>query len=436
MSNKVGEISTANIVDAVKEFGTPAYLYDETTIVQKCKNILSMPNAFGLEPRYAMKANSNMAVLQLITGQGINIDASSFNEVRRAKNAGVALNRIMYTSQEVLIGEERAEFEKMMLEGLKYNVCSRLQFEMVADFLVANNIQISMRVHPGVGSGESAARNTGDKYSCFGIHLSDLDEVLKYADERGIIINAVHVHIGSGGDPEAWRNNIDLELSFVEKYFKNAETVSFGGGFKVARMPGETEADIQDLGLYAKKRIEELAERTGRKLKMEIEPGTYYVANCGYLVTRVMDKKKTGADGFEFILTDGGMEVNTRPLLYGSAHPFYIVGSNGDILSDEFDLDGLDPELDQRIIVGRCCESGDSQSLDENGCIVPRTMANPDVDDFVVVGGCGAYCSSMTPFNYNSQVQAPEVLVRTDGAIKLIRKRQEPIDVYKNELSL
>jgi len=293
-----------------------------------------------------------------------------------------------------------------------------------------------MRVHPGVGSGESAARNTGDKYSCFGIHLTDLENVLQLAQNQKITINAVHVHIGSGGDPEAWRNNIDLELSFVEKYFPNAETVSFGGGFKVARMPGEIEADIQDLGAYAKKRIEEFHDRTGRKLKMEIEPGTYYVANCGYLVTRVMDKKKTGDDGFEFILTDGGMEVNTRPLLYGSAHPFYVVSNDGEVLSDEFDLDRFDDEKDQRIIVGRCCESGDSQSLDENGCIVPRVMANPEVDDFVVVGGCGAYCSTMTPFNYNSHVQAPEILVRASGAIKLIRKRQEVLDVYKNELPL
>lgn len=436
MSIQVGKISVDNIVDAAKEFGTPSYLYDEATILEKCANVKAMPNAFGLEPRFAMKANSNIAVLQLITGEGINIDASSFNEVRRAKFAGIALDRIMYTSQEVLVGEERAEFETMMLEGLKYNVCSRLQLEMVADLLVENDIKISMRVHPGVGSGESAARNTGDKYSCFGIHLADLEEVIQYADNRGIIINAVHVHIGSGGDPAAWRDNIDLELSFVEKFFPNAETASFGGGFKVARMPGESEADIQGLGAYAKERIEDFYQRTGRKLKMEIEPGTYYVANCGYLVTRVMDKKKTGADGFEFILTDGGMEVNTRPLLYGSVHPFYLVSKEGKLMSDEYDLSGLDSEKDQRIIVGRCCESGDSQSLDESGCIVPRVMANPNVNDFVVVGGCGAYCATMTPFNYNSQVQVPEILVRSNGSIKLVRKRQSVLDVYKNDLPL
>lgn len=436
MTNKVGELQVSSILEAAKEYGTPTYLYDESTIIQKCKNIKAMPNAFGFEPRFAMKANSNRAVLQLIANQGINIDASSFNEVRRAKAAGIALDRIMYTTQEVVGGADRAEFEQFLLDGLKYNVCSKLQFELVADFLAENNIKVSLRVHPGVGSGESASRNTGDKYSCFGIHLTDLENVLAFAEDKGIIINAVHVHIGSGGDPAAWRDNIDRELGFVEKYFPNAEHVSFGGGFKVARMPGESEADIQELGAYAKQRIEDFYERTGRKLKMEIEPGTYYVANCGYLLTRVMDLKQTGKDGFEFILLDGGMEVNTRPLLYGSEHPFYMVSSEGELLSDEFDLTKFDPEADQRIIVGRCCESGDSQALDEQAHIVPRVMAEPKIGDYVVIGGAGAYCSTMTPFNYNSHVQAPEVLVREDGSCKLVRKKQIPEDVYKNEFSL
>jgi diaminopimelate decarboxylase len=423
------------VVDAAKQYGTPFYLYDESVILEKCANIKAMPNAYGMEARYAMKANSNKAILQLIASQGINIDASSFNEVKRAINAGVAPEKIMFTSQEVLIGEDRKEFEQLMLKGLKYNVCSKLQLELAADFLAENNLPISMRIHPGVGSGESASRNTGDKYSCFGIHLTDLESVIKYADDRGILINAVHVHIGSGGDPEAWRENIDRELGFVEKYFPNAVNVSFGGGFKVARMPGEVEADIQDLGEYAKKRFEEFFERTGRKLTFEAEPGTYYVANSGYLVTRVMDKKQTGPDGFDFILTDGGMEVNTRPLLYGSNHPFYLISKTAEILSDEFELSNFS-EKDEKIIVGRCCESGDSQSLDEKGSIVPRIMADPNINDYLVVGGCGAYCSTMTPFNYNSHVQAPEILLRKDDSLKVIRNKQVLEQVYCNEIGL
>lgn len=299
-----------------------------------------------------------------------------------------------------------------------------------------------MRVHPGVGSGESATRNTGDKYSCFGIHLTDLKGALNFAKNKNIIFDQVHVHIGSGGDPQKWRENIDRELSFVENHFLNTHynqpisRISFGGGLKVARMPGEVSADIQDLGKYAAEKISDFARKTGRELTMEIEPGTYPVANSGYLVTKVIDKKRTGPDGFEFLVLDGGMEVNTRPLLYGSEHPFYIVSSSGKLLSAETDLSSLDLEKDQRVVVGRCCESGDSQSLDETGHIIPRIMANPNIGDFVIVGGCGAYCSTMTPFNYNSHTQAPEIMLDREGTLKIIRHPQALHQITQNEVSL
>lgn len=430
-----GTVTTDHVLAAAK-VGTPVYLYDEAQIVQHCRNILGMPNAYGLEPRFAMKANSSRAILQLVAREGFGIDASSLNEARRAHAAGIAYGRIMLTTQEVPLGQNRTDLEAMLCAGLRYNVCSQRQMELVADFAAANSIALSVRVHPGVGSGESATRNTGDKYSCFGVHLSILPDVLAYAKQRGVRIDGVHVHIGSGGDPAAWRANIDRELGFVEEYFPEATRVSFGGGFKVARMPDEKAADIVALGNYAKQRFEEFYQRTGRKLVMEVEPGTYMVANAGYLVTEVIDRKRTGGDGFDFIVANGGMEVNTRPLLYGSRHPFSVVAADGRLLSNEFDLSGLDPIADRRIVVGRCCESGDSQSLDDAGHIVERVMAAPAVGDYVVIGGCGAYCAAMTPFNYNSHIQAPEVLLRANGSLAVIRRAQNIDQIWANEVGI
>jgi diaminopimelate decarboxylase len=430
-----GSVTTEHVLAAAK-VGTPAYIYDEAQIVQHCRNILGMPNAYGIEPRFAMKANSSRAILQLVAREGLGIDASSLNEARRAHVAGLAYSRIMLTTQEVPLGQDRRDLEAMLHDGLRYNICSQRQLDLVADFAAANQIALSMRVHPGVGSGESATRNTGDKYSCFGIHLSILESLLASARNKGVCIDGIHVHIGSGGDPEAWRANIDLELSFVERFFPDVTRVSFGGGFKVARMPGENAADVEDLGGYAKQRFEEFYERTGRKLTMEVEPGTYIVADSGYLVTQVIDRKQTGADGFDFIVANGGMEVNSRPLLYGSSHPFYVVAADGQLLSGEFDLSGLDADADRRIVVGRCCESGDSQSLDEEGHILERVMANPKVGDYVVIGGCGAYCAAMTPFNYNSQVQAPEILARADGSLAVIRRAQNSEQIWANEVGI
>ncbi len=429
-----GRVSPQAVVQAAALCGTPLYLYDEAMIVERCRDVLAMPSAFGLTGRYAMKANPGRAILELVSEAGMGVDASSLNEVRRARRAGVPAGRIMLTSQEVPEGQDRLDLEGLMREGLVYNACSQLQLERVAPFARASGLELSVRVNPGVGAGESVTRNTGDKYSSFGVHLAGLERLTSLARDAGVVIGGVHVHIGSGGDPAAWRENIDRMLDIVERFFPDAHTVDLGGGFKEARMPDEQAADVAALGMHARERFEAFAARTGRRLHMSVEPGTYLVANAGYLVTRVVDRKWSGPGGFEFLVTDGGMEANTRPLLYGSRHPFYVISRAGELLSSEWNLNDPNVELDFRVVVGRCCESGDSQSLDHHGHIIPRMMADAQVGDFLVVGGTGAYCSAMSPFNYNSHLQAPEVLLATGGSLQVIRRAQSLDQVVANEV--
>ncbi|MCL2820592.1 MAG: diaminopimelate decarboxylase [Oscillospiraceae bacterium] len=415
---------------AAETYGTPVYVYDEALILERCRECTEMPEAYGLIVRYAMKANSNRTLLKLITNAGLHLDASSLNEVVRAGLAGVAYDKIMLTTQEVHTGEDRKKLEDLLLSGLRYNACSLTQLHHIGGFAKANNIDVGIRVHPGIGSGESATRNTGDDYSCFGIHLSDLPAAHKFAAENGIKFKHIHVHIGSGADTKMWRQNIDLLLDIIENHFPDADTVCFGGGLKEARMPGEYAADVPLLGSYAKMQIEDFYKKTGRKLKMEIEPGTYITANAGYAVTRLIDKKKTARSNF--VITDGGMEINSRPLLYGSKHPVYIVSYDGTrVISSEFDEAKHDFEA---VVAGKCCESGDCQTLDMDGHAVARAMGEPKVDDLLIIGGVGAYCSSMSPYNYNSHPQAPEVLFTTKGKLELIRKRQTLEQMLENEI--
>jgi len=376
-----------------------------------------------------MKANPNRTLLKKISRSGLHIDASSLNEVLRAQMAGIPTEHIMLTTQEVQEGDNMQTLQDLILRGLKYNVCSLRQLRLIGDFAAHHGVALGIRVHPGVGSGESVTRNTGDNYSCFGVHLSDIEEALEYAAAKGIKFRHIHEHIGSGGDPDVWRCNIDRELGIIEKYFPDAETVSFGGGLKEARMPGERAADVTFLGQYAKERIEDFYAKTGRKLKMEIEPGTYITANAGYAITRVIDKKSTGQ--LDFIITDGGMELNARPLMYGSKHPIYLVSNDGALKSSEFD--GKTHEY-RVVIAGRCCENSDMQTLTLDGYADPRAIAEPEIGDLCVIGGAGAYCSSMAPFNYNSHPQVPEILLTEDGALELIRKRQTLEQILENEL--
>jgi diaminopimelate decarboxylase len=422
------------IPEVARQWGTPTYLHDREFIDNSCRQLLGMPNPFGLKVRFAMKANSDRTVLRVVTGNGLDLDCSSLDEVARAFAAGIPYDRMMLTTQEVPVDEERQELEEMILGGLKYNVCSMTQFRLIAEFARDNKVDLSIRVHPGAeGGGESQTRDTGSEYSCFGVHLNDVPEVLARANELGLHFTQVHVHIGSGGDPEKWRENIDRELGFVEKYFPDALAVSFGGGLKVARMPGEKQADIASLGAYAAQRLTEFHQKTGRKLKMEIEPGTFVVANSGYIVTTIIDKKLTNE--MNFLIVDGGMELLSRPLLYGSEHPIAIVRKDGTLLSSEFDSKAI-VETKPFGIVGRCCESGDSVRLDGSGNIVPVLIAEPEIGDYVVIGGTGAYSESMSPENYNSHRKAPAVMRTAGSQLVLIRKKQTREQITENELDV
>lgn len=122
------KLDAALIPNIAQTWGTPIYLHDQAYIENSCQQLLGMPNAFGLHVRYAMKANSDRTVLRVVTNQGLDLDCSSLDEAARAHAAGIPYSRMMLTTQEVPMGEERAELEQMIKEGLKYNVCSMLQF--------------------------------------------------------------------------------------------------------------------------------------------------------------------------------------------------------------------------------------------------------------------------------------------------------------------
>ena len=436
---KLLETSSVNVqyvTQAANRYGTPLYLYDESVIKNKCREILTMPNAFGLQVRYAMKANANMSLLELIVDYGLDLDISSVHEGRRAALAGIRYNRMMLTSQDVPLGEHQRELEKMMRAGLTYTVCSLRQLDLVAHSAARMKASLAIRIHPGFGSGESATRNTGDRYSCFGIHECDIPAALQMAQQSGVRFNQLHLHFGSGSDPHKWRVLVTRALEVTEKYFPNIEILNLGGGFKVARMPHETAADIKELGLFAEQKFKKFCTRTGRKLVLAVEPGTFIVANAGFLVTRVIDIKSTGPSGYKFLVLDGGIEANPRPLLYGSQHPFYVISQAGELRSAENELTEDSQVYDEFVVVGRCCETGDTQCIDPGGRIQPRRMATPQIDDIVVIGGVGAYCSSMAPSNYNSYSQPVEVLLRLDGTVHMVRKRQTIEQIIINEYPL
>ena len=145
----------------------------------------------------------------------------------------------------------------------------------------------------------------------------------------------VHTHIGSGSDPAVWQRVAGMSLDLC-RLFPDVATLNLGGGYKVGRMAGEKSTDLAVVGVPVTTAFEEFKEETGRALKLEIEPGTFLLANAGSVVTSVQDKVHTGTDeGHTFLKLDAGMTDVLRPSLYGAQHPLVVVKAEGEEAATE-----------------------------------------------------------------------------------------------------
>lgn len=418
---------TPDLVHRVaREFGTPVFVYSRTELEKRCREALAFPNAFGLTVRYAMKANPNGTILRIMRSVGIQIDASSEYEVKRALHAGYLPSEIQLTSQ-----EEPKDLKSIVEKGVYFNACSLKQLESYGK--IFPNTKLSVRINPGLGSGHTKKTDVGGVTSSFGIWHEKMDQVKELVTRYNLTVEKIHTHIGSGSDPEVWKAVAHYTLEYAE-IFPTCTVVNLGGGYKVGRMEDEKSTDLQKIGAPVKVLFEEFARKHGRKLHLEIEPGTYYVANTGSLVTRVDDKVDTGKNGFVFLKLDAGMDSNTRPSLYGSRHPLVTVPQGGSSSAGS----SVAGEVSVRdyVVVGHCCESGDVFTQKEGGEPILRSMREAEIGDLVVMEGTGAYCASMSTKNYNSFPEIAEVLLGTDGRLDLIRKRQLPEQIWQNEILL
>ena len=198
-------------------------------------------------------------------------------------------------------------------------------------------------------------------------------------------------------------------------------------------MSSEKSTDLGVVGEPVKAAFEAFAARTGRELALEVEPGTFLVANAGSLVCSVEDVVSTGtADGQTFLKLDSGMTELLRPSLYGAQHPIVLVSRSG-----AHEADASSSDKGSFVLVGHCCESGDlvSPAPDEPEVLLPRALGSgATTGDLVVVEGSGAYCSSMATKNYNSFPEAPEVMLDEAGEAHLIRSRQDVTQIWANEV--
>lgn len=410
-------LQPGQVCSLAAEFGTPLYVYSEDLLRQRAAETLEFPHPFGLTVRYAMKASPNRAILKIFSEMGLHIDASSGFEVHRAMEAGIPAEHISLSAQEL-----PGDLGDLLDKGVLFNATSLQQIRTVGR--LRPNREIGVRFNPGLGSGGTNRTNVGGPASSFGIWHEQTEEVKALLNEFRLRCVRLHSHIGSGSDPEVWMRVAGLNLELVRQ-FPDVRTLDLGGGFKVGRMADEKSTDLQVIGAPIKQALENFARETGRELHLEIEPGTYLVANAGAVLSRIQDKVSTGAEGYTFYRLDTGMTDVLRPSLYGAQHPLIPVG-NGRELADPHEA----------IVVGHCCESGDilTPAPADPEALHPRLLAEAAIGDYMVIEGTGAYCSAMSTRNYNSFPASAEVLVERDGGFRLIRRRQELNTLWADEV--
>lgn len=390
-----------------KKYGTPTFLYNKKYIETQADTLLAINAPFGKTVRYAIKANPHKRILSLLHEKGFHFDASSYYEALRVINAGIPAKNILLTSQQVLSQEEMKD---VVSRGIQYTATSLTQLEVFGS--VAPEGRVSVRMNPGVGIGATKRTNTGGRDSSFGIWHEYIDRVHDLAKKYNLTIERIHTHIGTGGDPEVWKVVAVESIRLLTK-FPTATTINLGGGFKVARMSDESHiaANVPQIGEVIAEALQEFYNETGREIRLEIEPGTYTVANAGVLITSVMDIVDTGKDGQVFVKVDTGMNDILRPGMYGAQHPIIVI--DGESTTGSF------------VYVGHNCETGDilTPKQGDPESIGPRNTHTPVLGSTVVIGGAGAYCSAMSAKGYNSFPSAAEVLLNEDGSLEEISRR-------------
>lgn len=366
------------------------FVYDRTLLARTAQDLLDIERPVDMTVRYAAKANPHPEIVSLFDSMGLHFDASSAYEAERLLGYGVEGQKISLSSQ--VLRPTVALRHDMLDKGVLLVATSLRQIRILGNLAAE---EIAVRINH-VGYGHNNRTNVGGPSSSFGIWHEELPAVLDYARRGDQVISRLHTHIGSGAEPNVWRSVIQKSLAIVER-LPDVTTLDIGGGYKIARMPGETSTDMNEVcGVFAEE-LDQFARWTGRDIGLEIEPGTHLVANAGTLLGRIEEVVET--DRYKFLKLNVGMNAILRPSLYGAQHPI-------EVLNDA-------TEQEEYVVVGPCCESGDILTpapADPEG-ILPRILNKAEVDDYVAIGGAGAYCASMSANRYNDIPEATEIVV-------------------------
>lgn len=396
------QIPLANLSN---EFGTPLYVYSAKRLRE---NIARFQSAFAmLDPLicYAVKANDNLALLQIIHEKGLGFDVVSGGEIHRVQRAGAKPEHMVFAGT----GKTNTELRLAIDSGL-----NKISVESADELHALNRIagelnlrpSVLLRLNPDVAPDTHHHIRTGNAESKFGIAL-EIAHDLRTRDWPNLDLRGVHFHIGSQiPDPTSILAAMNIALEFLEECPPEWDTIDLGGGFPVAYRPESASTSFADFAEVAANRL----ARFPRTLKLILEPGRSLIADAGALLLTVQATKQTGTH--RTVIVDGGMNTLLRPALYDAYHHILPLreASKNTFLTH---------------LAGPVCESADYLARDRH---LPDLVRGEQL----AILTTGAYGYSMAS-HYNARPLPAEVLVDKDS-YQLIRRRETYADLDRLDI--
>jgi diaminopimelate decarboxylase len=404
------EIGGCDAVELAKEFGTPLYVMDEATIRRRCQQYVQSFHKYypNTEIAFACKALCTAGIIKIVTSEGLGLDVSSGGELYTALKCGIDPKKLNFHGNT----KTRAELKMALEAGVGRIIVDTTQEIINLDQItqaMGQRAEVMIRINPGIDAHTHDYIKTGTLDSKFGVPQNEIGKVVEFIRGKKLLsLIGFHAHIGSQiFDTKPFVDEARLLLDLTQKY--GTSEINIGGGPGIAYLNSDDPPAIDD---YASQIATVLNGKTDAKLVLE--PGRSIVGTAGVTLYAVGGIKEiTGVR--KYVLVDGGMSDNPRPILYQACYDAKLANKAND-----------QPE-EKVTIGGRFCESGDILIRDIK---LPRVAA----DDLLAVLCTGAYNYSMAS-NYN-RVPRPAMVLVNRGQGTLIVKRESYDDLIANDVML
>lgn len=394
--------------DIVAKYGTPLYVYNEDILRDRMHTVSQIITKYEFHSNYSIKANTNLNILKIALSEGLYADAMSVGEMTMLIKAGFPSEKIFFVSNNV----SKDEMQFAIDHDIMVSLDSLDQLELFGS--INKGGKCAVRINPGVGAGHHEKVVTAGKKTKFAVAEEDIDKIFEIAKKYDLKIAGINQHVGSlFMDPEPFLAAVKNFLRIAKK-FENLEFIDFGGGYGIPyhKLDDEQKFPMDSFKKDFEVLIDEFVADYGYAPLFKTEPGRFCVAESCVILGRVHATKQNS--GISYAGTDIGMNVLVRPSMYDSWHDIEVIRDNSIVSRDN---------LTEQTVTGNICESGD---------ILAKNRMLPEIKtgDLVAVLDAGAYGYAMCS-SYNSRPRPAEVLVKSDGSLEVIRRRETIEDLMR-----